>query len=194
MRIGTALTATGQTVPVLERDGALIALDVPPGVSLGDLIAAGSVAPPSTDAVVLPQARLTTPLRPRKIVAIGLNYLDHARETGMPAPNSPLVFAKFSTSVIGDGQSIIIDRRLTARVDWEVELAVVIGRTMRDVPTAHALAGPEAVAPGTGITVAGNTSACRYHSSTRRSVSGSKKCTPFRSTVRSIGIPSRGCD
>lgn len=77
--------------------------------------------------------------RPGKIVAIGLNYMDHVRETGMDAPERPLVFTKFTTSLIGDGDPIVIDRALTERVDWEVELAVVIGRAMRDVDAADAL-------------------------------------------------------
>jgi 5-carboxymethyl-2-hydroxymuconate isomerase len=83
--------------------------------------------------------RQARPGRPGKIVAIGLNYLDHVRETGMATPERPLVFAKFATSVIGDGDAIEIDRSLTQRVDWEVELAVIVGRTMRNVSEAAAL-------------------------------------------------------
>jgi 2-keto-4-pentenoate hydratase/2-oxohepta-3-ene-1,7-dioic acid hydratase in catechol pathway len=74
-----------------------------------------------------------------KIVAIGLNYRDHVRETGMELPSRPLVFAKFATSVIGDGEPIVIDRSITKRVDWEVELAVVIGRRMTRVAINDAL-------------------------------------------------------
>jgi 5-carboxymethyl-2-hydroxymuconate isomerase len=76
---------------------------------------------------------------PGKIVAIGLNYMDHIREAWMEVPTSPLVFAKFPSSIIGHGDPIVIDRALTQRVDWEVELAVVIGRELRDVPVADAL-------------------------------------------------------
>lgn len=76
---------------------------------------------------------------PGKIVAIGLNYMDHVREAGMAAPKRPLVFTKLATSVIGDGDAIEIDRAVTQRVDWEVELAVVIGRRMRGVAAADAL-------------------------------------------------------
>jgi 5-carboxymethyl-2-hydroxymuconate isomerase len=77
--------------------------------------------------------------RPGKIVAIGLNYRDHVREAEMQLPERPLVFTKFTTSVIGDGDTIEIDRALTQRVDWEVELAVVIGRRMRRVAQEDAL-------------------------------------------------------
>lgn len=82
---------------------------------------------------------LSPPSRPGKIVAIGLNYLDHIREAGLAAPERPLVFAKFPSSVIADGDPIVIDRDLTERVDWEVELAVVVGRAMRNVATEDAL-------------------------------------------------------
>jgi 2-keto-4-pentenoate hydratase/2-oxohepta-3-ene-1,7-dioic acid hydratase in catechol pathway len=81
---------------------------------------------------------LRAPLTPRKIVAIGLNYRDHVRETGMELPTAPLVFTKFTTSVIGPGQPIVFDRTLTERVDWEVELGVVIGRSARRVSEADA--------------------------------------------------------
>lgn len=76
--------------------------------------------------------RLRAPLRPGKIVAVGLNYLDHIREAGLDRPGQPLVFAKFASSVIGPDDPIVIDGALTERVDWEVELAVVVGRRLRN--------------------------------------------------------------
>jgi len=77
--------------------------------------------------------------RPGKIVAIGLNYMDHVRESKMEPPKRPLVFTKFTTSIIGDGDEIRIPRGLTERVDWEVELAAIIGETARNVSEADAL-------------------------------------------------------
>jgi len=77
--------------------------------------------------------------KPGKIVAIGLNYMDHVRESGMTPPDNPLVFSKFTTSLIGDGDEIRIPKGVTARVDWEVELAVVIDRDARDVAEVDAL-------------------------------------------------------
>jgi 2-keto-4-pentenoate hydratase/2-oxohepta-3-ene-1,7-dioic acid hydratase in catechol pathway len=74
-----------------------------------------------------------------KIVAIGLNYMDHVRESGATPPEKPLVFTKFTTAVIGDGDAIRIPRAITERVDWEVELAVVIDRDAKDVAEADAL-------------------------------------------------------
>lgn len=79
------------------------------------------------------------PARPGKVVAIGLNYMDHVREAGMETPDRPLVFTKFPTSIIGDGETIVIDRAVTRRVDWEVELAAVVGRSMTRVPIDDAL-------------------------------------------------------
>jgi 2-keto-4-pentenoate hydratase/2-oxohepta-3-ene-1,7-dioic acid hydratase in catechol pathway len=93
----------------------------------------------STEMSVPTDVSLLCPLQPGKIVAIGLNYGDHVRETGIEAPSSPLVFAKFPSSVIGTEQAIVVDAELTTRVDWEVELAVVIGRRMRHVKPAEAL-------------------------------------------------------
>ncbi|MGH2944743.1 MAG: fumarylacetoacetate hydrolase family protein [Solirubrobacteraceae bacterium] len=84
-------------------------------------------------------APLSPPLRPGKIVAIGLNYLDHIRETGLDPPTSPLVFAKFPSTVIGPGEPIIFSPEQTARVDWEVELGVIVGRPMRAMPVTQAL-------------------------------------------------------
>jgi 5-carboxymethyl-2-hydroxymuconate isomerase len=84
-------------------------------------------------------ARVLAPLRPASIVCIGLNYLDHVRETGMEAPTRPLVFSKLRSSVIGPGEAIQIDPVVTTQVDWEVELAVVIGRRARRVPVDEAL-------------------------------------------------------
>jgi 2-keto-4-pentenoate hydratase/2-oxohepta-3-ene-1,7-dioic acid hydratase in catechol pathway len=84
-------------------------------------------------------ARLLVPARPSKIVAVGLNYRDHIAETGLETPDRPLIFAKFPSSLVGPGEPIVLDRRLAERVDWEVELAVVIGRSMRNVAERDAL-------------------------------------------------------
>lgn len=83
---------------------------------------------------------LSSPVpRPGKVVGIGKNYPDHVTEQGAVAPSSPLIFAKFSTSVIGPGDAIRWDPALTSKVDYEAELAVVIGWTARRVSEADAL-------------------------------------------------------
>ena len=85
------------------------------------------------------EGTLAAPLRPGKVVAIGLNYLDHIRESNLERPDRPLVFAKFPSSVIGPTDAIELDDALTSRVDWEVELAVIVGRRMRRVAERDAL-------------------------------------------------------
>lgn len=76
--------------------------------------------------------RLLAPVLPGKIVAVGLNYRDHAREMGLKLPEEPILFMKPSTSVIGPDE-VIRYPAMSSRVDYEAELAVVIGRTCREV-------------------------------------------------------------
>jgi 2-keto-4-pentenoate hydratase/2-oxohepta-3-ene-1,7-dioic acid hydratase in catechol pathway len=78
--------------------------------------------------------RLLAPVLPTKVVAIGKNYADHAREMGGEPPDEPVIFLKPSTSVIGPGDPVARPVKLSERVDFEGELAVVIGRLCRDVP------------------------------------------------------------
>jgi 2-keto-4-pentenoate hydratase/2-oxohepta-3-ene-1,7-dioic acid hydratase in catechol pathway len=75
---------------------------------------------------------------PQKFVAIGLNYSDHAKETGSPIPENPVVFYKAQTCIVGANDNIMIPRDST-QLDWEVELGVVIGRTARHVAVKDAL-------------------------------------------------------
>jgi 2-keto-4-pentenoate hydratase/2-oxohepta-3-ene-1,7-dioic acid hydratase in catechol pathway len=84
------------------------------------------------DRWALPDVRLLSPILPSKVVAVGKNYAEHAREMGGDAPASPVIFLKPSTSVIGAGDAIRIPPD-SSRVDHEAELAVVIGRPARDV-------------------------------------------------------------
>jgi 2-keto-4-pentenoate hydratase/2-oxohepta-3-ene-1,7-dioic acid hydratase in catechol pathway len=77
--------------------------------------------------------------RPGKIAAAGVNYRSHGAEQNKEAPDHPVLFAKFSSSVIGPGQAIRWSPQLTQAVDFEAELAVVIGRTARRVEAADAL-------------------------------------------------------
>ena len=137
MRIGTVIS-NGTPTPVVERDGSFFPLDVAAGTTVADLLAAGGALPGAASAP-LEGVSPTAPLKPGKIVAIGLNYMDHVRETGLDKPTSPLVFTKFTSSVIGDGDEVRVDRAITSRVDWEVELAAVIGRTATRVSQADAL-------------------------------------------------------
>jgi 2-keto-4-pentenoate hydratase/2-oxohepta-3-ene-1,7-dioic acid hydratase in catechol pathway len=81
--------------------------------------------------------RLLAPVLPSKVVAIGRNYVEHAHELGNEPPSEPLIFLKPSTSVIGPGDPIVRPGRLSQRVDFEGELALVFGRLCRDVPAAR---------------------------------------------------------
>jgi 2-keto-4-pentenoate hydratase/2-oxohepta-3-ene-1,7-dioic acid hydratase in catechol pathway len=75
---------------------------------------------------------------PSKFVAIGLNYIDHAKETGAPIPDNPIVFYKAETCIVGANDNIMLPPDST-QTDWEVELGVVIGRTARRVAVKDAL-------------------------------------------------------
>ncbi|MFZ0450558.1 MAG: fumarylacetoacetate hydrolase family protein [Desulfatiglandaceae bacterium] len=77
--------------------------------------------------------------RPGKIIAVGLNYLDHAKESKGEIPEVPLVFAKFSSSLIGHKEDIIWDEDTSQKVDFEAELAVIIGKKIRNCPEKEAL-------------------------------------------------------
>lgn len=83
--------------------------------------------------------RILAPVLPSKIVAIGLNYKAHAAEFGKPLPETPMIFMKPPTAVIGPGDAIVYPSHMSHRVDYEGELAVVIGRRAKDVPKEDAL-------------------------------------------------------
>jgi 2-keto-4-pentenoate hydratase/2-oxohepta-3-ene-1,7-dioic acid hydratase in catechol pathway len=86
----------------------------------------------------LDDVRLLAPVLPSKVVAVGRNYADHAREMGSEPPAEPVLFLKPSTAVVGHGDPIAYPVKLTQRVDYEGELAVIIGRLCREVPAAQA--------------------------------------------------------
>jgi 5-carboxymethyl-2-hydroxymuconate isomerase len=139
MRLGTVRTDAGPLLTV-ERDGARTLLDAPPGSSLAPLLADRSALDRALGGTAAaPEGAADAPLRPGKIVCIGLNYADHVREAGMETPARPLIFAKFPSTVIGPHDDVVVDAALTERVDWEVELGVVIGRRTRRVATEEAM-------------------------------------------------------
>ncbi len=93
----------------------------------------------STADRVASSVRLGSPVsRPSKIVCIGLNFRDHAAESKMEAPKEPVVFFKSTTSLVGPNDDLVIPRNAT-KVDWEVELAVVIGKKALYVSKERAL-------------------------------------------------------
>lgn len=112
---------------VVEEGGTYRALE---GELFGEWRAGAEVAPP---------VAVLAPVRPSKIVCIGLNYKDHAAEQGKPLPSEPLIFLKPSTAIVDPGQAIQIPPGV-GRVDYESEMAVVIGRRATRVSEADALA------------------------------------------------------
>jgi 2-keto-4-pentenoate hydratase/2-oxohepta-3-ene-1,7-dioic acid hydratase in catechol pathway len=83
--------------------------------------------------------RVIAPVRPAKIIAVGRNYREHAAEESAALPTAPLLFAKFPSALVGDGANVTWSAGLTAQVDYEGELAVVIGRRARNVAVDQAL-------------------------------------------------------
>jgi 2-keto-4-pentenoate hydratase/2-oxohepta-3-ene-1,7-dioic acid hydratase in catechol pathway len=85
-------------------------------------------------------SRLLTPLVPRAVIGIGLNYRHHAEESGMKIPDYPIVFFKGPNSLQHPGEPIVLPRKLRSdQVDYECELAIVIGKTCKNVPASDAL-------------------------------------------------------
>ena len=80
----------------------------------------------------LAEVQLLAPSRPSKMLCVGLNYRDHAREMGRPVPDEPVLFMKPATALAGPGRPIVYPK-MAARLDYEAELAIVVGRRCRSV-------------------------------------------------------------
>jgi 2-keto-4-pentenoate hydratase/2-oxohepta-3-ene-1,7-dioic acid hydratase in catechol pathway len=113
------------------------------GVLEGETIAAITPHPfapfeYSGERLALDEVRLLAPVLPTKVVAVGKNYADHAKEMGDDVPEEPIIFLKPSTSVVGPGDPIIYPAGVD-RVDFEGELAVIVGKMARHLDEATAL-------------------------------------------------------
>lgn len=153
MRLITFRQGVGEQLAIELPDGRLLPTDgLGAGVpaTMAALIAGGtqalatlrtaaaSASPGAT--IDAASVEVLAPLpRPGKLVAVGLNYYDHAQEGGVEPPVEPMLFTKFTTSIVGPGATIEWDPELTASVDMEAELGVVIGRTARRVSEDEAL-------------------------------------------------------
>jgi 2-keto-4-pentenoate hydratase/2-oxohepta-3-ene-1,7-dioic acid hydratase in catechol pathway len=116
---------TGEKVTAFGKDMLSV-------IASGDLVPTGS----SYD---LKDVKMLAPIpRPPKLICIGLNYLDHAKETGQQVPDVPTVFNKFTNVVIGPGESIVLPNASKAP-DYEAEMAVVIGPGGRNIPAGKAM-------------------------------------------------------
>jgi 2-keto-4-pentenoate hydratase/2-oxohepta-3-ene-1,7-dioic acid hydratase in catechol pathway len=112
---------------------------VPMGPSLVDWLAFGTQGTATGAPRPLAEVRLLAPVpRPGKILCVGLNYRDHAKETGQAIPAEPVLFSKFANSVVGPGADVVVPPE-AEEVDYEAELAVVIGRRASAVPAGDAL-------------------------------------------------------
>ena len=121
---------------------------------------AASAVAEATEFQALADLSLAAPIPdPGKILCIGLNYADHAAESGQPLPDHPIVFSKYNNTVIGSGQAIVLPK-VTDQVDYEAELGFVIGKRARYVSEDYAL---DYVA---GYTVVNDVSARDYQTRT----------------------------
>ncbi|MGW3949385.1 fumarylacetoacetate hydrolase family protein [Streptomyces sp. NPDC004752] len=137
MRLGTVRHAAGTTAAVFQGD-VWRALPAP------DLSAFLATASPDRaadpDGEVLHDAVPVLPLpAPGKVICCGLNYADHIRETGRELPKFPTLFAKYADTLTGPHDDVVLPSGL--QLDWEAELAVVVGATLRGADRATALAG-----------------------------------------------------
>lgn len=103
-------------------------------VLAGDLL--GDLSARTGEIIPLDAVRIVPPVRPSKIIAVGLNYRDHIEEFKSPVPQEPCIFLKAPTSVIGHNEDIVIPT-LSKRVDYEAELAIVIGRKCKNIGPAE---------------------------------------------------------
>jgi len=152
MKLATIRNGRGTSTVRIDRDAAIEL----PFASVDDLLrsddwrAAASAGGPSRAIAELDYAPVVT--RPAKVLCVGLNYRSHITETGGRAPDHPTLFAKFARTLTGAYDEIVVPEAGSARVDWEAELAFVMGRALR-------AAGPEEAARAiAGFTVANDVS------------------------------------
>ncbi len=133
-KIGLA-AKTGDTVTIAYGDD-LANLDA--HIAAGTLVEAGEKAAAGEPVDEASLAFLPPVVRPAKIVCLGLNYLDHAEESGLGIPEHPVLFARFVSSLTGHKAPIILPK-VSEQLDWEAELAVVLSTGGKDIAEADAL-------------------------------------------------------
>jgi acylpyruvate hydrolase len=136
MRLATIRTEYGTTAARLDGD-VLVPLDA---ADVGEVLAAGGLGRPREGAAPVPAAEADfAPVvpRPGKIICVGLNYRAHILETGRDLPEYPTLFAKFADTLTGARDDLVLPS-VSEKVDWEVELGVIIGRPVYRATTAEA--------------------------------------------------------
>jgi 2-keto-4-pentenoate hydratase/2-oxohepta-3-ene-1,7-dioic acid hydratase in catechol pathway len=136
MKLVSFSTAHGPIRPGVLFDETKTILDLSPSgfSSTLDVIAQGKTSTLAAERVSLDKAKLHAPLsKPPRIFAIGLNYRDHAKESGMEIPTTPVVFFKLPTAIVGPGEAIVLPKNST-QPDYEAEFAFVIGKGGYRIP------------------------------------------------------------
>src|SRR2546428_6791977 len=163
MRLLTYQTAEGPAAAI-QMDDTLVpasALDAPASTVRGllELLDGDGLrelavrAKDAEERITLADVTLCAPIPDaRKIICLGLNYRDHAQETGQEIPGAPMWFAKFANSLTGSGQPIVLPATHAEYVDYEAELALVIGRTAKNVVTEDALSSLPGAMPFNDLT------------------------------------------
>ena len=129
---------------ILAPDDTVVDLSVSGFTTLLEFIRLGPVGRSKAEELIstsnddsrhpLTEVKLLAPIpRPPKIICVGLNYLDHAKETGAEIPKVPTIFNKFNTAVIAQGENVVLPK-VSSQPDFEAELGVVIGRGGRHIP------------------------------------------------------------
>jgi 2-keto-4-pentenoate hydratase/2-oxohepta-3-ene-1,7-dioic acid hydratase in catechol pathway len=154
MRLATLETADGPRPAVLVGDGYvdLRAADPSLPCSVRELLGGGPSGLRAVDQAVgrarsgkaadfpVATARLLAPVvDPQKIICLGLNYRDHAAESGSPIPREPVLFSKYPTALVGHGQPIVLPP-VSQEVDYEAELVLVVGKQGRNIAKTEAMA------------------------------------------------------
>ncbi len=178
LRVGPA---GAERPALLDREGVLrdlggLVADID-GALLADAAAMAGIAAAGDDGslpVVEGSPRVGPPLaRIGKIVCVGLNYHDHAAETGAPPPAEPVIFMKAPDTVVGPDDTVLVPRG-SVKTDWEVELAVVIGREVR-----YAASAEEALAAVAGYAIAHDVSEREYQIERGGTWDKGKNCATF---------------
>src|SRR5579871_3510742 len=147
MRLVTFKTRSGAAQIGVLMNEQIRALDSDKYPDMTAFLAAGSAALADAEAATkasqrtysLNEVTLLAPVpRPGKIIAVGLNYMDHAIETKMEIPKTPVIFAKFTSSINGPDAPVVLPKD-DPQGDYEAELAVVIGRTAKGVSESDAM-------------------------------------------------------
>src|SRR5262245_30748292 len=144
MRLATLATPAGPRPALRSADDYidLLAADPTLPASVRGILAAGSDAlgaakragAKATKRTPAAEAKFLAPVPdPNKIICLGLNYRDHALESGAAIPNEPVLFSKYTTALTGHREPIVLPK-VSSKVDYEAELVVVVGKRGRHIP------------------------------------------------------------